>query len=212
VLIVGSFIPYCRQRLFARFTGQHGRTHWFGFNKVETPLTKVIVESACRPLRPSPTARSTSTSTMKLALTGALPLYLALLCAKVIPANATCYNLDRSEAPDDVPCQTSGTSNCCNKKDICLTNGLCYLQGSPPNALSRGSCTDMNWGPACYAPCCTFPLPSLGRPLVRSLNADHEDNSGHQSKKRLSDNQHGLRHNQSQILLRIRGWQWLPSR
>jgi hypothetical protein len=35
---------------------------------------------------------------------GTLPLYLALLCAEANPASTACYNLDRSEAPDDVPC------------------------------------------------------------------------------------------------------------
>ncbi|KAL4750563.1 hypothetical protein BDW72DRAFT_203830 [Aspergillus terricola var. indicus] len=42
---------------------------------------------------------------------------------------STCYNLDGSEASDQVPCGTGDSVNCCHEGDICLSNGLCYQQG-----------------------------------------------------------------------------------
>ncbi|KAE8401752.1 hypothetical protein BDV37DRAFT_169354 [Aspergillus pseudonomiae] len=84
---------------------------------------------------------------------------LILLLFSILPThaqNATCYFLDGSVAASDVPCTSDATTNCCNKNDICMSNGLCYLQGSHGMALSRGSCTDKSWGARCFAPCCMF--------------------------------------------------------
>ncbi|KAL3480525.1 hypothetical protein BJX99DRAFT_18278 [Aspergillus californicus] len=70
--------------------------------------------------------------------------------------SAVCYNLDGSEAHDDVPCGSGDVVNCCNSGDICMSNGLCYQQGDRGMVLSRGSCTDDTWGPKCYAPCSDY--------------------------------------------------------
>lgn len=67
----------------------------------------------------------------------------------------TCYYLDGSTANNHVPCTTNSVTNCCGSNDICLSNGLCYLQGSQGLSLSRGTCSDKNWGFECYKPCCT---------------------------------------------------------
>ncbi|KAE8358472.1 hypothetical protein BDV27DRAFT_169398 [Aspergillus caelatus] len=98
------------------------------------------------------------------------PLLLSLLA--ILPTthaeNKTCYFLDGSVATADVPCTSDATTNCCNKADICMSNGLCYLQGSHGMALSRGSCTDKSWGARCFAPCSSsnrnngFPVINVG--------------------------------------------------
>ncbi|PLB47468.1 hypothetical protein P170DRAFT_361055 [Aspergillus steynii IBT 23096] len=76
-----------------------------------------------------------------------LSLALSVLAAQ------PCYNLDGSQAKADVPCRQGETSNCCNTNDVCMSNGLCYLQGKRGLGLSRGSCTDRSWGAKCYSPC-----------------------------------------------------------
>ncbi|KAB8256184.1 hypothetical protein BDV32DRAFT_129399 [Aspergillus pseudonomiae] len=86
-----------------------------------------------------------------------LPL-LALITASVaVDSDATCYFVNGNIATADVPCNTSAEiTTCCNKNDICLSNGLCYLQSSGNHpVMSRGSCTDQNWGGACKSaePC-----------------------------------------------------------
>lgn len=88
-----------------------------------------------------------------------IPLFLSLSLLFILPTHAqnrTCYFLDGSVATADVPCTSDATTNCCNKNDICMSNGLCYLQGSHGMSLSRGSCTDKSWGARCFAPCCMF--------------------------------------------------------
>jgi hypothetical protein len=65
----------------------------------------------------------------------------------------TCYFLDGNEAVDDVPCSPNQYTNCCNQNDVCMSNGLCYVQGQRGFALSRGTCTDVTWGSNCTAPC-----------------------------------------------------------
>ncbi|EEQ92465.1 hypothetical protein RJZ56_005092 [Blastomyces dermatitidis] len=76
-----------------------------------------------------------------------------------------CYALDGTEYPFDVPCTNDEVTVCCNSKDICMSNGLCYLQGSHGSVLSRGSCTDKNWGPGCFAPCSSYHR-HIGFPIV----------------------------------------------
>ncbi|KOC18449.1 hypothetical protein AFLA70_185g002001 [Aspergillus flavus AF70] len=84
--------------------------------------------------------------------------FLALVTTSVaVNSDATCYFVNGNIATADVPCNTSAEiTTCCNKNDICLSNGLCYLQsqGNHP-VMSRGSCTDQNWGGACSSaePC-----------------------------------------------------------
>ncbi|KAE8352058.1 hypothetical protein BDV28DRAFT_8529 [Aspergillus coremiiformis] len=96
-----------------------------------------------------------------------LILLIALASASTA-ANTKCYFLDGSVASADVPCTTDSTTNCCNKKDVCMSNGLCYIQGSRGMALSRGSCTDKSWGPRCFAPCSStnrnngYPIVNVG--------------------------------------------------
>ncbi|KAE8320753.1 hypothetical protein BDV39DRAFT_213031 [Aspergillus sergii] len=97
-----------------------------------------------------------------------IPLSLLLFILPIHAQNRTCYFLDGSVATADVPCTSDATTNCCNKNDICMSNGLCYLQGSHGMALSRGSCTDKSWGARCFAPCSStnrnngFPVVNVG--------------------------------------------------
>ncbi|PGH06537.1 hypothetical protein GX51_02362 [Blastomyces parvus] len=76
-----------------------------------------------------------------------------------------CYALDGTEYPFDVPCTNNEVTTCCNDKDICMSNGLCYLQGNHGFVLSRGSCTDKNWGPGCTAPCSKYNR-HIGFPII----------------------------------------------
>ncbi|KAJ5688619.1 hypothetical protein N7462_003011 [Penicillium macrosclerotiorum] len=75
-----------------------------------------------------------------------------------------CYNPDGSQAADDVPCTSDDTTFCCNKKDLCMSNGLCYMQRNSGLALSRASCTDQSWDSCddykyCCELCCSPGLP-----------------------------------------------------
>lgn len=57
---------------------------------------------------------------------------------------AQCYYPDGVTLAPDQPCNSSGSvSTCCGSSAQCLDNGLCFGRG----AVSRGSCTDKNWGP-----------------------------------------------------------------
>ncbi|KAL4900227.1 hypothetical protein BDW74DRAFT_103181 [Aspergillus multicolor] len=87
--------------------------------------------------------------------------------------SGTCYNLDGSEASDYIPCGTGETVNCCHHDDICMSNGLCQQQGDRGSVLSRGSCTDEEWGEGCYAPCSGYNRNTT----VTIVNAGHEDKS-----------------------------------
>ncbi|KAL4817061.1 hypothetical protein BDW67DRAFT_35767 [Aspergillus spinulosporus] len=69
---------------------------------------------------------------------------------------STCYKLDGSAASDHVPCGAGDIVNCCHEDDICLSNGLCYQQGDRGMGLSRGSCSDREWGEGCFAPCSEY--------------------------------------------------------
>ncbi|KAL4948709.1 hypothetical protein BDW69DRAFT_189024 [Aspergillus filifer] len=89
---------------------------------------------------------------------GFFPLALAIgsISSTNSTESATCYNLNGSEAPDDVPCGTGDVVNCCNAGDICISNGLCIQEGERGGGLTRGSCTDQSWGSRCYAPCSEY--------------------------------------------------------
>ncbi|KAJ5152366.1 hypothetical protein N7492_010661 [Penicillium capsulatum] len=83
----------------------------------------------------------------------------ALLFTLALLAQAddrTCYHLDGSTAPQQRPCTANGVTNCCSSTDLCMSNGLCFFQGQAGMILSRGSCTDKNWGSDCYAPCSKY--------------------------------------------------------
>ena len=55
-----------------------------------------------------------------------------------------------TQAQADVPCDPdAATSACCGPNGFCLSNGLCLVNG----AVSRGSCTDKNWGQGCAQIC-----------------------------------------------------------
>ncbi|KAL4751808.1 hypothetical protein BDW72DRAFT_202863 [Aspergillus terricola var. indicus] len=58
-------------------------------------------------------------------------------------------------AVDHVPCTTKDTTHCCHKDDVCMSNGLCWAQRNGDMVLSRGSCSNVNWGEDCVAarPC-----------------------------------------------------------
>ncbi|KAL4896095.1 hypothetical protein BDV59DRAFT_128089 [Aspergillus ambiguus] len=90
--------------------------------------------------------------------------------------NRTCYMVDETTvAVDDVPCTTKETTHCCNKNDICMSNGLCWSQSTGDMVLSRGSCTDISWGDDCVAarPCARA-NPSGGYPVVNADIANHQ--------------------------------------
>lgn len=61
-----------------------------------------------------------------------------------------CFYPDGRTTSPDIPCNQSavdagGHTPCCNNYNMCLDNGLCMGNG----IVSRGSCTDPNWGDAC---------------------------------------------------------------
>ena len=63
----------------------------------------------------------------------------------------TCYAPDGVTTTSDVPCRSNPDtpSPCCGVTAFCVDNGLCYGYG----ALSRGSCTDPDWGEGCPKYC-----------------------------------------------------------
>ncbi|KAK2813740.1 hypothetical protein FQN50_000138 [Emmonsiellopsis sp. PD_5] len=101
-------------------------------------------------------------TTVSLALALLVSLYTTpALCDD----NRACYALDGTVYGDDVPCTSNDATICCNKADVCLSNGLCLLQGDHGSVLSRGSCTDRNWGEGCFAPCSNYNR-FIGFPVV----------------------------------------------
>lgn len=56
-------------------------------------------------------------------------------------ASSTCYLPDGTTV-NDIPCQGTEYSACCGKKDVCLSNGLCFGTNLQ---IGRGSCTDITW-------------------------------------------------------------------
>ncbi|KAK3386089.1 hypothetical protein B0H63DRAFT_191928 [Podospora didyma] len=72
-------------------------------------------------------------------------------------ANATtCFDTWGNEDKGQVPCYsgttTEGTVNCCNKGDVCLSNGLCLSPGAQ-NLMTQQGCTDKAWGKPCNKFC-----------------------------------------------------------
>lgn len=82
-----------------------------------------------------------------------------LLWSTSVLSNVICYNPDGSRANDDVPCTSDATTFCCNKGDVCMSNGLCYLQGKRGFVLSRASCTDRSWEACGSFTYCSEPFP-----------------------------------------------------
>ncbi|KKK21011.1 hypothetical protein ARAM_005091 [Aspergillus rambellii] len=109
---------------------------------------------------------------MKYTLGFALAALLPLVAGSTTTnSSTTCYNLDGSQATGDVPCGSGTVVNCCNTNDICLSNGLCFLQGDRGMALSQGSCTDRNWSANCYAPCSRYTRQSR----IPIIHVDYDD-------------------------------------
>lgn len=70
-----------------------------------------------------------------------------------VNAASECYFPNKALARRDTPCYADGrVSHCCSPNAICLTNQLC-LSVSQPFSLSRGSCTDQDWGSDCPSIC-----------------------------------------------------------
>ncbi|KAJ5111334.1 hypothetical protein N7532_001869 [Penicillium argentinense] len=78
-------------------------------------------------------------------LLGVLAIFFCATSCLAASDSRKCYNPDSSQATADVPCTDDDVTFCCNKGDICMSNGLCYLQQSSGFALSRASCTDLSW-------------------------------------------------------------------
>jgi hypothetical protein len=95
-------------------------------------------------------------------------LLAGLIWPVIAQADINCYNPDGSQANNDVPCTSDSTTFCCSKGDVCMSNGLCYLQGKRGFVLSRASCTDRSWN-SCgsYTYCSKWKiLQSEGIPLT----------------------------------------------
>ncbi|KAI9040018.1 uncharacterized protein KD926_008709 [Aspergillus affinis] len=90
----------------------------------------------------------------RLRLLPILNLAISTLLAQhaVTEKTRTCYFPDHSIS-NDVPCTSDTYTHCCTAGDICLDNGYCYSVSHQPYVLSRGSCTDQNWGADCPQLC-----------------------------------------------------------
>ncbi|KAK0713294.1 hypothetical protein B0T26DRAFT_360973 [Lasiosphaeria miniovina] len=81
---------------------------------------------------------------------------LGFLVPGVRGADATCFNTFGNQDNNLLPCfsggTTSGTVGCCQKGDVCLSNGLC-LSSERQNLMTQQGCTDKNWGSPCNRPC-----------------------------------------------------------
>ncbi|ODM23380.1 hypothetical protein SI65_00969 [Aspergillus cristatus] len=102
------------------------------------------------------------------------PLFRRLLLITLLISTVsaqTCYFVNGNVANEDVPCNTTAPiSTCCNKNDICLSNGLCYLQGSNGPSFSRGSCTNKDWlGVCANAKPCQSHTNETGHRVVNAL-------------------------------------------
>lgn len=87
----------------------------------------------------------------------------ALLIA--IARAQTCYYPDGKSIAMDIPCNPDAPqTSCCASDQFCLSDGLCYGGGM----VTRGSCTDQNWGPACAQVC------TDGMAHVRSVDSGME--------------------------------------
>ena len=84
-------------------------------------------------------------------------------------ANTKCYYPDGSISTGDIPCNSAAAGNsvsaCCGQSDICLDNGLCFVQESSPT-VARGSCTDETWQSLqCAQYCSDGNCPCFGKAL-----------------------------------------------
>ncbi|PYH47028.1 uncharacterized protein BP01DRAFT_390173 [Aspergillus saccharolyticus JOP 1030-1] len=66
----------------------------------------------------------------------------------------TCYYPSGEDAgSSNVPCSSDEYTSCCGQNDLCLSNGLCLSVSHQPYVLSRGACTDPQWGSNCSQYC-----------------------------------------------------------
>jgi hypothetical protein len=90
---------------------------------------------------------------LQVILTLSLTPKLGLAAAST---NGTCYYLNGDVASDHVPCKSGdNVVNCCDSRAVCLSNGMCLMQGDMGLSFGRGTCNDPSWSPLCYAPCRT---------------------------------------------------------
>lgn len=131
-----------------------------------TPLHNLVIPSPIHIMFPSRTRVRTRP--------WFLIFSLLLLTVSSLADDRKCYNPDSSQATADVPCTDEDNTFCCNKGDICMSNGLCYLQQTSGFALSRPSCTDLSWS-ACgsYKYCFEYNQKS-GFPIVAANYAGNK--------------------------------------
>ncbi|KAL3486854.1 hypothetical protein BJX62DRAFT_241540 [Aspergillus germanicus] len=65
----------------------------------------------------------------------------------------TCFFPSGAVASDSVPCSSDVYTSCCGTNDLFLSNGLCLSVDHQPYVLSRGGCTDPEWGSDCPQYC-----------------------------------------------------------
>ncbi|KAL3459004.1 hypothetical protein BJX64DRAFT_301614 [Aspergillus heterothallicus] len=65
----------------------------------------------------------------------------------------TCFFPSGAVASNNVPCSSDEYTSCCGLSDLCLSNGLCLSVTHQPYVLSRGACTDPEWGSGCPQYC-----------------------------------------------------------
>ncbi|KAL3477787.1 hypothetical protein BJX99DRAFT_257159 [Aspergillus californicus] len=65
----------------------------------------------------------------------------------------TCFFPSGAVAPGNVACSSDEYTSCCGIDDLCLSNGLCLAVSHQPYVLSRGACTDPEWGSGCPQYC-----------------------------------------------------------
>lgn len=85
-----------------------------------------------------------------------LNIFFAVVALAATSLAQQCYFPSGKVATSDIPCSTSsGSTHCCGKTGICLSNGYCMetSEDSGPLGLYRGSCTDRNWGSSCPQEC-----------------------------------------------------------
>ncbi|KAL4786419.1 hypothetical protein BJX76DRAFT_355147 [Aspergillus varians] len=64
-----------------------------------------------------------------------------------------CFFPSGTVAPGNVACSSDQYTSCCGTNDLCLSNGLCLSVSHQPFVLSRGACTDPEWGSGCPQYC-----------------------------------------------------------
>lgn len=94
-------------------------------------------------------------------------LLLASLISRT-SAQRNCWFPDGSTETKDIPCDPNAQeSACCGENAFCLRNGLCYTGG----VVSRGSCTDRDWGSAACARQCATGMSNPGSTFMWSQSA-----------------------------------------